>query len=304
MNALLDILFYGLIAGALYALVVFGYSLIYSILGFVNFAHGEMLTIGAYLCWAFSHYFSGIPFVLSSLLAVIITGILSFCFGYFLIIPARSRSSSAALIVAIGLSIFIQNLIGLSFDSDAKPFTPINLIATIVILGIEIRLYYLLLLGFTTFLLLFFWFVFFKRTRLGLEVRACSSHPQASFIHGLRRRYVFGVVFFLSGLLAGVAGIAVGIDSNMLIPTMGFSFGIRAFIASVIGGINNFKGAIAGAFLLGMVENLLIYVFIAVPFFKPLLPLASKDILALMLLVVILLWRPTGLFNKALEYRP
>lgn len=303
-NLIYEIIFYGLFAGALYALVVAGYSLVYSILGFVNFAHGEMMTIGVYLCWFFTSSFLKFSLIAGMISAILFTGIISFVFGYFLLVPARNRSSATALIVAIGLSIIIQNLVALIFQADAKAFIPFESDNSIEFFGIQVKFIHFFSLISSFFLLGFLWYFLLKRTKLGLEIRACASNPFAGYIHGLRRNYVFGIIFFISGMLAALAGIAVGMDNRVLTPLMGFNFGIRAFIASVIGGMNNFRGAIAGAFILGITENLFFSIIISLPLFKPLIPLASKDVIALLIMVCILIWKPSGIFSKKTENRP
>src|ERR1039458_2127327 len=148
------------------------------------------------------------------------------------------------------------------------------------------------------------WLLFFRRSLLGLEIRACASNPQAAQILGLRRDHVFTVVFFLSGVFAAPAGIVVGLDDRVVVPTLGFGLGLRAFVASVLGGIRSLGGAVAGGFLLGMLENVVAVAVLKVPLLAPHAAALSKDTIALVVLGIVLVWRPRGLFDYGAEGRP
>jgi branched-chain amino acid transport system permease protein len=304
MTPILTILFYGIITGSLYALVALGYSLIYSILRFVNFAHGEMITIGVYLCWFFGSSSLRLPLPLAIILSVLMTGVVSFLLGKAFLIPARRHSSMTALVVAIGISIIIQNLISLLFESDSKPFYPIVQTQKILAPELPFKLMHLGILFLSLFFLGIVWFVFLKGTRIGLEIRGCASNPRAAYIYGLRQNHVYSIGFFLSGVFAAFAGIAIGFDTQIIIPTMGFSFGLRAFIACVIGGITNLVGAITGAFILGILENFIVYLMLSISFIAPIGSVLSKDVIALILLALVLMWKPRGLFGVSYESRP
>ena len=302
MNSFYDILAYGLISGSSYAIVALGYSLIYSVLGVINFAHGDLLTVGAYLCWFLGSGGVGLPLPLAIVIALSLTSLFAFCLGRFCIIPAAKRSGIAALVISIGISIIIQNAISLSFTSDALPFYPSLSETTAGVF--PFKPVHVVMLVFSLLALAIVWFYFLKRTKIGMEVRACVSNPKAAYIFGLRKSTVFGVVFLLSGFFAAIAGIMKGFDDQIIVPTMGFSLGLRAFIASVIGGITDYRGAIAGAFILGFVENLSTFALLTVPVLSHLAPLVSKDAIALVLLLLVLLWKPKGLFSASYEQRP
>ena len=302
MTTLLHAIGYGLLAGCLYALVALGYSLIYSVLRFVNFAHGDLLTLGAYLCW-FLSYRLGLPFPVALVCASGITGLLSMAVGLLVLVPARRRSAMGALVAAIGISVVLQNLIALTFTPDAQPFYASSAPVTVPPLppfkAVHLVMFFGTLLG-----LGLLWFVFLKRTSAGVEIRACASNPQAATLQGLRRGRAFALVFLLSGALAALAGIAKAMDDTLLTPTLGYALGLRAFIASVIGGINDLRGAIAGAFLLGLVENLALAALLSCTALASCEAAISKDAIALVLLVGALLVRPRGLFAASMEERP
>ena len=301
MDGFQNALFFGLVSGSLYAIVALGYSLIYSVLRFVNFAHGDLLAVGAYFCWILGRDVLGLPVIPSIVISVLMTGGISYLIGVTVLIPARKRSAMTALVVAIGISIIIQNLISLTCTSDARSFySNLNLGQFFGLFTIVHIL--TLLVSMASLALLWWWFL--KRTDTGIEVRACASNPKAAYHWGLRRDRTFGIVFFISGIFAGLAGIAIGLDNQIITPTMGFSFGIRAFIASVIGGITNLWGAVAGAFILGITENLVVYILLATPSLSWLGSYVSKDATALILLIIVMLWKPKGLFSQNLEARP
>jgi len=301
-EGLINSIFFGLISGSIYAFVVIGYSLIYSVLGFINFAHGDLLAVGVYLCWVIGEGYIGIPFFIAIIIAALLTGILSSMIGFFILIPTNKRYPIATLVVAIGVSIIIQNLISLTCTSEARPFY--SNIKFENFSYIPVNYLHISILITSTLTLLTLWFGLLKKTKLGLKIRACASNPVASFIFGLQRNRIFGFVFFISGILAALSGIAKGLDDQIINPTIGFSLGIRAFIASVIGGITNIWGAIAGAFILGIIEHMSIFFMLTIPILKPLSLILSKDAIALILLIIILFWKPKGIFALTYESRP
>lgn len=302
MSDFLEILIFSLIAGTLYSLVVLGYSLVYSILGYVNFAHGEMLTIGVYICWFLDSI--GLNMVSTIILSLMLTGIISFILGRYIMVPARRRSSLTALVVAIGISIIIQNLLALIFNADAKTFYPDQLNQSIYFFNTSLKVSSIISFFSAVLLLVIIWFGFLKNTNIGLEIRACASNSIAAYTTGLRQNKVFGIVFLISGVFAAFAGIAIGFDNHIITPTLGFAFGLRAFIASVIGGISNFRGAIGGAFILAFSENIITYLLLTLPLLGAVSPIISKDVIAIVVLTIILIYKPTGLFSRNIILRP
>jgi branched-chain amino acid transport system permease protein len=210
----------------------------------------------------------------------------------------------AALLVAIGVSVVLQSILAAVFTSEAVPFYTDNSLGRPVASWLPMKwLHVWTLLGGVASVAAL-WLLFFRRSLLGLEIRASASNPRAAQILGLRREYVFTVVFFISGVFAALAGIAVGLDDRVVVPTLGFSLGLRAFVASVIGGIRSLGGAVAGGFLLGMLENVVAALVLKVPLLAPHAAALSKDTLALVVLGVVLVWRPKGLFDQGIEARP
>ncbi|MEM7477959.1 MAG: branched-chain amino acid ABC transporter permease, partial [Planctomycetota bacterium] len=302
MDGLQVVILYGLISGSLYALVAIGYSLVYSLLGFVNFAHGELLTLGAYLFLVLAPETLGIGAVFVAIIAAVLIGVLATVIGLGLLSPARNQSRMAALVVAVGCSIVIQNVLNLTVSSEARAFPIWAGAKDPLFLGLNS----LNIVSLLAVLILFatLWEIFFKRTRIGLEVRACATTPNAAKLWGLRIQLSYGIVFFISGAFAAIAGIAIAMDSQIVIPSLGFAFGLRAFIASVIGGLTSLRGAVAGSFFLGFVENLIGYLLVSVPSLTFMSAFVTKDVVALTLLVFFLLLRPQGIFATQTEARP
>jgi len=294
----------GLIVGAIYAVVALGYSLVYSVLGFVNFAHGDLLAVGVYLCLFLSTGGLGLPLLIAIPVAVGITGLLAAGIGRLLLIPAAQKSSLAALLVAIGVSVILQSALAAVFTSEALPFHGGGFLGTTVSAWLPMKWLHVATLAGGVGSLALLWAFFFHRSALGLEIRASASNPRAAQILGLRREQVFTVVFLISGVFAALAGIAVGLDDQLIVPTLGFSLGLRAFVASVIGGIRSLGGAVAGGFLLGITENLVAAAVLQVPKLAPYAGAFSKDAIAMVVLALVLTWRPRGVFDRSLETRP
>jgi branched-chain amino acid transport system permease protein len=294
----------GLIAGSLYAVVALGYSLVYSVLGFINFAHGDFLAVGVYLCLALGIGPLGLPIAVCIPVAMLATGLLSAAVGRALLIPASRRSSLSALLVAIGVSVVLQSALAAIFTSEATPFYAGHPVGRQVASWLPIKWLHVATLLSAVGSLAILWLVFFRRSLIGLEIRACASNPRAARNLGLRREYVFTIAFFISGLFAALAGISAGLDDGLIVPTLGFSLGLRAFVASVLGGIRSLGGAVAGGLLLGMLENLMALAVLKIPWLEPHAALFSKDTVALVVLGIALMWRPRGLFDRGLETRP
>lgn len=299
---MLDTFIYGLVNGAMYALVAIGFSLIYSVLGFMNFAHGDLVTLGAYLVLFFGTPRCGMSLLTAALLSALATGLVAVVLGRGLLIPARQRSPQAALVVAIGISILLQATIAFLWSSDARAFYRTT--RGPVWSFLPLSAFHLVLLVFVLVSLLLLWHGFFKRTRIGLAIRACAANPGAAYIFGMDRNRAFLCVFFLAGVFASFAGVAKALDDQIVTPVMGFSLGIRAFIASVLGGITSLRGAVGGAFVLGMLEAVTTHWIISIPALRPFGAVISRDAIALAVLALVLVVRPRGLFAVRFEPRP
>jgi branched-chain amino acid transport system permease protein len=302
MDTATNILIFSLVTGSQYALVVLGYSLIYSVLGFMNFAHGDLVAVGAYIAWVLSVGWLHLPFPVAAAMCILFTGLLSLIIGRLVLIPANRRSGMTALVTAIGLSMILQSTLSLVFSGEAKAFrVPVM---GEFLMGLPVKKVHLFTFALAIVLLGGLWFGLLKRTNIGLEMRACACNPDSASRLGLRRERVFGWAFFISGAFAAVAGLLKGMDDQIINPSMGFALGIRAFAACLVGSIGSLGGAVAGAFLLGFAENGLTYLMVSWPPLQPIAPVVTKDAVALLLLVGVLAWKPRGLFAPTYEPRP
>ncbi|MCD2512029.1 high-affinity branched-chain amino acid ABC transporter permease LivH [Comamonas endophytica] len=296
---LLQQLFNGLSLGAIYALIAIGYTMVYGIIGMINFAHGDIYMIGAYVGLVTLSAIGtqgGVPLwlVIGSMLVVaaIITGVYGFVVEQVAYKPVRNSPRLVALISAIGMSIFLQNWVALGQGARDMavpqllpgalqfgghgggfeifiPYTRIMIIAVAVVLMALLTLY-------------------IRHSRMGRASRACAQDMHMASLLGINTNRVISFTFILGAVLAAVGGVLIALAVGKLNPFIGFLAGIKAFTAAVLGGIGSIPGAMLGGVLLGVAETL------AAAYISS----EYKDIVAFTLLVLILLVRPTGLLGK------
>ena len=289
----------GLCLGAIVALVAVGYTLVYGIIKLINFAHSEFFMAGAYAGYGVylllgerSSPLLTIPVILlASGLASAIIAVLTEIVAYK---PVRRSGRLAALLTAIGVSIFLQNMF--AFIERAQPLQyPCTVKGTIgelaqrtITIGkdrfLAIRFVYLIVAILFSIVL---WFIV-NKTRFGKAMRAVSEDPETASLMGINLDVIIRGTFALGGFMAGVAGTLIGFQSTIE-PYMGFMPGIKAFVAAVLGGIGNIPGAIIGGFIMGIIESMVVWVGI---------PTSYKDASALVVLILVLTIKPTGLFGK------
>jgi len=286
MGIVIQLLINSLIAGAIYALVAAGFSLIYSTNKFVHFAHGSVIAFSAYMLYLF---YSILKFNFG--IAVILTILFSGVFGYLLNLiykklRERNASSVILLIASVGLLILIESLILILFGADVKTIGFLKIAKGLEIFGgiitplqIWIIVISLLLLGFLH--------LFMKKTKIGKAMRAVADNKDVAEIVGISSEKIYSYSFIIGSLIAGIAGILVGLEQN-LEPAMGTNLMIKGFTGAVIGGIGSVSGAILGSFLLGFTENYGIWF----------LPSGYKDAIAFTLLFIFLLFKPRGILGK------
>lgn len=287
----------GIIAGAVYALIALGLGLLYGILRFVNLAHGEMAMVGAFLLYFFALKL-GWPWIVSGIVAILGVVAIGLLVERFTFRSLRNAQSTTNLVTSIGVSFLLQAIILMIFGPNIRTYetgqrvstsyslwngaihiTP-NQIVIIVVTG-------LILTGLSLFL---------KYTRTGKAIRAVSDNREVAAILGIHPNKIIMIVFALSSAIAAIAGMLIANEQN-LYPTMGFVLVIKAFTAVIIGGLGNISAGVIGGFLLGIVENLAIGITIA----GVSIPTSFKDGIAFLILILILLWKPTGLLNKKTE---
>lgn len=289
----------GLTLGSVYALIALGYSMVYSILKLLNFAHGDIYMIGAYLGYGMFVLFytdegalipTAFIIVLMLVVAMVGAGIASVAVERFAYRPLRYAPRIAPLISALGVSFILQNLVQITVSPRPLSFGSGTLIATdnaFDIGDLKVHVSRLLVIG-TTLVLMLGLSYFVRGTRLGRAMRAVSMDLDAAQMMGVNVNQVIVITFFIGAALAGAGGVLVGIVFFSIRHTMGFLAGLKGFTAAVIGGIGSVPGAALGGLLLGLAEAFA-SVYISITF---------KDAIAFVLLLIFLLVRPNGLMGK------
>ncbi|HUH39520.1 MAG TPA: high-affinity branched-chain amino acid ABC transporter permease LivH [Castellaniella sp.] len=292
-------LFNGLSLGAIYALIAIGYTMVYGIIGMINFAHGEIYMIGAYVGLVTLSAIgvnSGLPLpimILAMLIvAILVTAVYGFAIEKVAYAPLRGSPRLVPLISAIGMSIFLQNWVAtgqgardmavpslitgsLEFTIGSSDFTVTAPYSRIMIIIVTV----LLMIGLSLFI---------KYSRTGQASRACSQDLHMANLLGIDTNRIISLTFVIGAMLAAVGGVLIALAIGKLNPFIGFIAGIKAFTAAVLGGIGSIPGAMLGGVLLGLAET----------FAAAFISSQYKDIVAFLLLVFILLFRPTGLLGK------
>ena len=275
----------GISIGGIYALLATGYSLIYSLLDFSNWAHGEFAMLGAYVAIVFANMV-GVPFLVAALLGVCGGALISFLCEK--VVYRHIRSTGAPnmflMIGAMGLSTIFQQVANLVFTGQYRSFKFKLPVSTIEIAGAYLGVLDLISLILTAVILVFLIYLI-NKTKFGLNVRAIACNSRAARVLGVRVDRSIASVFLLAGSLAGVAGILYGMKYNVF-PTMG-NIGLKAFVASVVGGLGSVPGAIVGSLLLGVPETMV----------SGYINSSLRDFFSFALLIVLLLVKPSGLFG-------
>ena len=285
----------GLAVGGIYALIALGYTMVYGVLRLINFAHGDLFTLGAYLgftllvSWGMSGVASGL--ILALLLIVLSMGAVG-VFGFLLervaYRPLRKSNRLAAVVSALGASIFFQNAMMLVYGAQVQVY-PGGILPTagFVIFGVQVPLVRILMFGASVALMiLLYWFT--HKTRTGAAVRAVAIDQGAAKLMGIDVNRIISLVFVIGPALGGAAGVMVGLFYGQIKYDMGLTFGLKAFTAAILGGIGNIPGAMVGGVLLGVIEAM----------GAAYISIAWKDAIAFAVLILILIFRPTGLLGE------
>jgi branched-chain amino acid transport system permease protein len=283
----------GISLGSLYALIAIGYTMVYGILRLINFAHGDIFMLGAYLTY-YGILYTPIPWYLVFLGAAIFTGLFGVLLERLAYRPLRESARITVLISAIGASFLLQNLAILIFGGRPKAFPIPEVFNRIVRIKVQGQLVAISLVTFiipvVTIILLFGLTYFIQKTKTGMAMRALSKDYETASLMGINIDGTISITFFIGSFLAAVGGIMWGIKFPQLLPLMGVVPGLKCFIAAVIGGIGNITGAVIGGFILGLGEIMLIA-------FLPTLT-GYRDAFAFVLLILILLIKPTGIMGE------
>ena len=285
----------GLAVGGIYALIALGYTMVYGVLRLINFAHGDLFTLGAYLGFTLlvsfnlQGYMGGLA--VAGVLVVMVMGLVALA-GYLLervaYRPLRRANRLAAVVSALGASIFFSNAIMLVWGARIKVY-PAGILpsATISLFGVNIMLTRVILFcSALALMFLLFWFI--NKTRRGRAIRAVAIDQDAARLMGINVNSIISQVFLIGPALGGAAGVMMGLYYGQISYDMGFSFGLKAFTAAILGGIGNIPGAMLGGILLGVIEAL----------GAAYISMAWKDAISFAVLILILIVRPTGLLGE------
>jgi branched-chain amino acid transport system permease protein len=280
----------GLSLGSLYALIAIGYTMVYGILRLINFAHGEIFMVGAYLAFYLMTLFV-LPWFAAFIVALGITCILGMGVEKIAYRPLRDHPRISVMISAIGASFFIQNLAIVVFGGRPKTFPVPDLFNRIISIGDVKIVSITFMIPIITFIALAILLFIVNKTKTGMAMRAVSTDHETARLMAIDVDKIISITFAIGSTLAAIGGIMWGLKYPQLLPVMGLVPGLKCFIAAVVGGIGNIKGAVLGGFLLGLMEIMIIA-------FLPALS-GYRDAFAFILLIVILLVRPSGILGSA-----
>jgi len=290
----------GLTLGGIYALIALGYTMVYGILKFINFAHGDILMFGAYIgLFAFNALRGDAPlgtwtfiaFFIAMLISMVVTGALGVAIERIAYKPLRKASRLAPLLSAIGVSFILSNGAAWMWGTQSRkldyPFdnTPFN------VGGVVITPHQVMILVVSLIMMLAL-IIFVNKTRMGKAMRAVSLDQDTSRLMGINVNSVISLTFLIGSALAASGGMLIALDFKAY-PSMGMMIGLKAFVAAVVGGIGNIGGAMLGGILLGLLETFGVAIFG--------IPPAMKDTISFGILILVLLVKPEGLLGKVVR---
>lgn len=281
MSQFIDQIVNSLNVGSIYALIALGYTMVYGIVRLINFAHGEILMLGAFVGFFMATIFnmSFIPLLLVSMIACAVLGMLIDRIAYK---PLRNAPRISALITALGMSMFLSNLARVIFGADDKIMPDVKLIGNvdmpdITILTISITIICMIGLEYIV-----------KKTKVGKAMRAVSEDKGAAKLMGINVDRTISITFAIGSALGAVGGVLYALNYGNLKPYMGVMPGLKAFVAAVLGGIGILPGAMVGGFAIGIIET----------FVKGYLSSAWANVFVFGILIIVLLIKPAGIFGK------
>ncbi|WNG16988.1 branched-chain amino acid ABC transporter permease [Cystobacter fuscus] len=285
----------GLAVGGIYALIALGYTMVYGVMKLINFAHGDLFTYGAYLGMTLltSFFLQDRLGMVAGLvlLAVMVMGLVAIIGAVLeraVYRPLRESPRLSAVVSALGASIFLQNALMLLYGARVHVY-PEDLLpqATVNVLGLEVPLMRIVVV-LASVVMMAVLYLFVQKTKIGTAIRAAAIDQGAARLMGIDVNRVILLVFLIGPALGGAAGLLVGLYYGQVSFTMGWLYGMKAFTAAILGGIGNIPGAMVGGLLLGVIEAL----------GAAYLSLAWKDALSFLVLIFILIVRPTGLLGE------
>ncbi len=308
MDTLIQQIINGLVLGSMYALVALGYTMVYGIINLINFAHGEVLMVGALTSWTIiglmKESMPSTPgwliLLIAMLIACVVAAMLNFVIEKVAYRPLRNSPKLAPLITAIGMSILLQTLAMIIWKPNYKPYPNLLPAAPFHIGGAVITTTQILILAMTAVSLgILMWIV--NGTKLGRAMRATAENPRVASLMGVKPDMVISATFLIGAILAAIAGVMWAANYGTVQHTMGFLPGLKAFTAAVFGGIGNLGGAVVGGILLGLIEA------IGAGYIGALtggvLGSHYSDIFAFIVLIFVLTLRPSGLLGERVADR-
>jgi len=286
----------GITLGSIYALIALGYTMVYGILKFINFAHGEILMMGTYVGYFLYmgingeevHPYSLWVFLLAMVGAMMVSALLGITVEKLAYKPLRLAPRLAPLLSAIGVSIILSNLAAFLFGTKSRRLDYPFANETILLGNVAITPHQILILV-SAVLLMVGLKVFVEYTRLGKAMRATSQNMDVAKLMGINTDFIISLTFAIGSAMAAAAGMLVALEIKIY-PTMGTLAGLKAFVAAVFGGIGNITGAMLGGVLLGIIETFGVAVLG--------IPQGLRDTVAFTILILILLFRPSGILGK------
>ncbi|EJN05534.1 branched-chain amino acid ABC transporter permease [Phyllobacterium sp. YR531] len=286
----------GLTLGSIYGLIAIGYTMVYGIIGMINFAHGDVFMLGAFMAMivflALTTFIGGVPVVLALLLmmlvAMLLTGLWSWTIERLAYRPLRGSFRLAPLITAIGMSIALSNFVQVTQGPRNKPIPPL-VNGGILIPGTDISIAYkqMVIIVVTAILLIAFWYLV-NKTTLGRAQRSCEQDRKMAALLGIDVDKTISMTFVMGAMLAAVAGTLYLMFYGVISFTDGFTPGVKAFTAAVLGGIGSLPGAVIGGLLIGLIEAL----------WSAYFSIDYKDVAAFSILAIVLIFLPSGILGR------
>nr|WP_302145581.1 branched-chain amino acid ABC transporter permease [Limosilactobacillus mucosae] len=276
----------GLSLGSIYALLALGYTMIYGIIKIIHFAHGDVYMLGAF----FGYYTINVwhfNFIMALFGSMIFCALVGMLIEFVAYRPLRHSSRIAVLITAIGVSYFLENGMSVLFSGDTRDFPQVIKQVNYEWFGIRVTNIQLLIFA-TTIILMIVLQLIVKKTKMGRAMRAAAADPVAAELMGININGTISFVFAIGSAMAGAAGVLIGLYYNSIEPTMGLTPGIKAFVAAVVGGVGSIPGAAVWAVIIGCLESLMQAIGFS----------AFKDAAVYVVLIIVLLFLPAGLFGN------